>query len=463
MQLKSRFISHLACLLLGGGAGWVALRDDPVSTTPSEPSPAKIRRTHDSAMAVEERLQKIIEDETRTRSDITDVTVREYALECICYDPRFREDFRLQFATWAGRAAGLGPDMDFGSALTTALASGDEESIAVLMVALFERNPAAAFEQLRLRPALMATFDDRSAIWLGVGADAIEEFLRHPSMPRRVRDWVLYGYGLHLADFGKVGEVIDLLSHLNDHEARDVVWRFSRAWIPVDAQASAAAFHSRTELRETAMLLDAMLEGAPNPQPLWTAEFTDALLAKPLGGLESRREEIKGEFERIDNPMGDDFYFTRDDAVVLSQIDIPKGMDRAVAIHLRHKEDWIERFASGECNSADIESMLLSEIPGAAVEPVALSQSMVKALWIHRPVETIAWARERITLPEIGASLEGWIDDIEEPRASRLEVLLKSLDGIPIESADGLEWVETARGRVAHWRINRSTPEPSNQ
>lgn len=458
MPLPLKIIVHLICLLLGGGLGVILISDKSdrveAESVSQQRLPSLMPRPGTST---KDRVQVIIDEEKRSRASITDVTVREFALQWIEEAPAQLEENQKQFAIWLAAAKRLEKTSDLGRVLTQALSDDDEDSIGAVMVAWFQRNPSEAFDQFRIRPALMSRFYDGSPLWHAVDLAQMKEFVQGTTMPKYMRGSILEAYVSHLADFGNLDGFLDLLSELKGYEARNMAWHFRGGWIPVDPETAASVIHRHLDSPSMALLMEGMLEGVPNPEPLWTEAFGKALLAKPLGSLESKRSEIEGELERIDNSLGDSFYFQRDDAVVLKDASFPESILNVIEVHLSHDADWQERFARGESDISEIEEMLVSRIPESSDHRLDFHKAMLQKLWIHQPMETIAWARGRMDAREVAEGLTKVLEDLDEPRASRRAVLLESMEGLEFNQEKVIEWIESSESAVDRWHKRLET------
>jgi hypothetical protein len=385
-------------------------------------------------------------------------TIRESALECLQKLPALRAAREDQYAQWLLEAKSMDENVDLASALTEALASEDETRIATLMVTWFARDPSSAFEQFRLRPALLLQLDDRSPLWLALNTENVHAFLQKPATPRRVRESIIENYCIRLADFGRMEEFLGFHSGLPMFDANEAMQIFSGVWLPLEPEASAAFIHGNLDSPSVAALLDAMLDSIPNNKALWTDDFCKALLSKSLGPLESRRERIIETLNNIDNPLlMSCLPPPRDDADVLNAVTNPLHLDETIRVHLRHERDWLEQFAQRQSSIEEIDAMLRAKIPSAEDHLVTLRQGLVKELWKHHPEQTIAWARGQMNEQELASCTAEAIGNMIEPRASRTQVLLDSIAGITFTDEKAIRWIEESRARVERWQKQRQS------
>lgn len=455
MRSAKHIIAHAICLSLGVALGLIFLsphRSD--AHQMSESSQAKLPTTGRRIEKTEDRIDKIIQKEQRHRSLITERTVRQFALVCLEKIPAFRAENENQFSQWMLEAKSMDENVDLATALTEALAIEDESQIGRLMVAWFARDPSDAFRQFSLRPGLLLQLSVRSPLWHALDSANVQTFLQKPSISKSVRKAIIQNYTIRLADYGRMEEFLTFHASLKRDDANEAIRIFTEAWLPLEPESSAAVIHRNLESPSVALLLEAMLEGVPNPKPLWTDDFGKALLSKSLGPLESQRNAITGELDRIDNPLGDDFYFTRDDATVLERASIPQSMDEVIRIHLSHDRDWLEPFTQQKCSIEEIEVMLRSRIPEASDHLVALHQGMVRALWIHQPTQITSWARDHMSEEELASCLSEVIANLTEHRASRMHLMLDSLEGIKFTDEKAVKWIELSRASVDRWLKN---------
>ena len=464
MPFSRKIIVHVLCLLLGGGTGLIMTfarkQNTDTSSIPQSRLTSSSRKQSDS---IEDKIQSIIDEEKHHRASITKVSVREYALECIKNAPEELTQDEKQFETWLAAAKRIEQKHDLGQELTQALIQDDVEQIGPVMIAWFLRNPSEAFEQFRLRPALIEMIDDLSPLWHVVELEDMKAFTRGLNMPNSMRLAMIDAYAIHLGYFGRLDPFLELLSEQKGFEAASMSSSFAEVWLPIDPDLSASFFHKNLDTPAIAILMEQMLFGVPNPRPLWTESFGKALLAKPLGALEPFREKIEGEVNRIDNALGDSFYFGRDDSHYLDEPRFPGAMMDIIDIYMNRDAGWEDRIVRGDCEIDEIENMLLSRIPQAADHLPDFHKAMLKKLWIHKPAETMKWARERLSNSDIQKSLSDQLKFLNEPRASRLSVLIESLEGLKFEDHGANDWVKNSQLKLEKWQENRRMKEASKK
>lgn len=458
MKSVKEILAYTMCLSLGVGLGLHFLpHPDSHAASGSASTQAKRPATARRSETTENRIEKIIRAEMQ-HLESSSKTIRESTLEFLQELPELRKAREDQYVQWLQEAKSMDENVDLASALTEALTSEDETRIAMLMVAWFARDSSSAFEQFRLRPALLSQIDYESPLWLALDSENVHAFLQKPATPKRVREFIIQNYCTRLADFGRMEEFLGFYSGLTRLDAEEAMLTFPFEWLPLEPEASAAFIHGNLNSPSVAALLDAMLESLPSYHGLWTDDFGKALLSKSLGPLESRRERIIQTLKMIDDqPPSYSSFPLRDDADVMAGAISPENIDEMIRVYLRHDRDWLEQFAQQQSSIEEIDAMLQAKIPGAEDHLVTLRQGLVKELWKHHPEQTIAWARGQMNEQELASCTAAAIGNIVEPRASRKQVLLDSISGITFTDESTIHWIKDSRARVERWHKQRQS------
>jgi len=463
-------VTHLLAALLGAGiwAGGRNATSEPAPERTSEAARLGDRRHSAPDDLIQSRLRKAIAEEKQQQDQWTKTTLREAGLEAIKENLEHLAEEAETYQRLRLRADGFRQTEDLEPVLYQALVDEDKELAAALFLEWHRRDPAEAFRQLEIREDFRDVISWIEPIHHAISTEEIVDIVTSKTCSDDLSYFLLSGHITHLADRDNLPELVTLTAKLTPGQQSQVIAQFVAAWIPDDGE-EAARFLTQEIPENIALSFFSEFDGeginnpfwshfSNSPSAAWTDDFTQALLNRDLGPHESIRANLISNAERLDQPLGDDFYHSKGDAHYrITEPDrsdsVANNASHAIAQDLFHDRDYPELLVRGEISLPEIREAMLVNNPGLEHHPQELDAALLQQLFVYTPDQAVAWASDRLDSATLAETLGDSLDNhFDEPRAARSEAVISAIPAGLVSASETLE-LETKKHhtRVAEW------------